>query len=465
MEHNKHQVRVTFHGGTGSVTGANFLLENVAETREGTNKILIDCGLYQGDRDADTMNYSPFAYDPADIDILIVTHAHADHIGRIPRLVKEGFSGKIYSTKATRELTELMFQDSLEIITYEAEKENKEPMYGQDDVKRALELWRTVSFHDPLDLGLGFHVSFFQAGHILGSAIAKFSYGSKNIVFTGDLGNSPDPILRDNEVVTDAHYMIMESVYGDRNHEEREERINKLKEAINETVAKKGVLLIPSFALERTQTVLYVLNELAESGEIPKIPVFLDSPLAIDITAVFKKYPELFNDQVQKRLKTDPDVFSFPGLVETYSMSDSKGILKVPGPKVIISSAGMSHAGRIIHHEKQYLDEAENMVLFIGYQAVGTLGRIIQDGAEKVTIFGKEVPIRATIRTISGYSAHKDSDHLLEFVGHSQDTLQHVFVTMGETKAALFLVQRIRDYLGIKATAPQLGDSIVLDMD
>ncbi len=460
----QQQVRVTFHGGTGWVTGANFLLENIAATRQETTKILIDCGLYQGDRDADTMNYSPFAYDPKDIDILIVTHAHADHIGRIPRLVQEGFAGKIYSTEATKDLTELMFQDSLDIITYEAEKENKEPLYTKADVNKALLLWKTISFHNPLELGNGFIVRLYQAGHILGSAIAKFSYGQKNIVFTGDLGNSPDPILRDNEIIDDAHYMIMESVYGDRNHEEREDRINKLKEVINETVAKKGTLLIPSFALERTQTILFILNELVETGSIPQVPVFLDSPLAIDITRVFKKYPELFNDTVQQRLTTDPDAFSFPGLVETYSINESKGIMKVHGPKIIISSAGMSHAGRIIHHEKQHLDEPETTVLFVGYQAVGTLGRIIQDGAPKVTIFGHEVPVRAKIVTISGYSAHKDSDRLLEFVGHSQDTLQHVFVTMGETKSSLFLVQRIRDYLGLPATAPELGDSVVLDM-
>ena len=464
MEKN-HQIRVSFHGGTGSVTGANFLLENLAESREETNRILVDCGLYQGDHDADAKNYTEFAYDPADIDILIVTHAHADHIGRIPRLVKEGFSGKIYSTEATRDLSAIMFQDSLQIIAREAEEQGREPLFEEIDVKGALELWKTVSFHDPLTIGKGFGVTFLQSGHILGSAIAKFTYGSKNIVFTGDLGNSPDPILCDNEFIEDADYMVMESVYGDRNHEEREERVNKLKEAILETIAKKGTLLIPSFALERTQLVLFILNELIESGEVPRIPVFLDSPLAIDVTQVFKKYPHLFNQRVQDMLRSDPDVFSFPGLTETYSINESKGIMWTKAAKSIIAAAGMSHAGRVIHHQKQHLDDPENMILFIGYQAVGTLGRIIQDGAEKVTIFGKEIPVRATIRTIPGYSAHKDSDRLLEFVERSQDTLKHVFVTMGETKSSLFFVQRIRDYLGVKATAPELHESVVLDMN
>ena len=461
---NDHQIKVSFHGGTGWVTGANFLLENVAESREETTKILIDCGMYQGSEEAQALNYADFVYDPADIDILIITHAHADHIGRVPKLVKDGFKGKIYSTDATRDITEIMFQDSLKIISYEAKKQNIEPMYARADVNKALSLWKTVSFHDPVSLPNGFTVTLYHAGHILGSAMAKFNYGSKNILFTGDIGNSPDPLLRDTETIDDADYMIIESVYGDRNHEDKEQRIEKLKEAINETIAKKGILMIPSFALERTQNILYVINNLIEDGEVPQVPVFLDSPLAIDITHVFKKYPELFNDDVQARMKTDPDVFSFPGFVETHSVEESKAIMRKPSPKIIVSSAGMSHAGRIIHHEKQYLDDPENMLLFIGYQAVGTPGRILQDGAKKMKLLGTEVEIKAQVRTISGYSAHKDSEHLVEFVSHSAERLKHVFVAMGEPKASLFLVQRIRDYLGVKATAPDQDDSVILDM-
>lgn len=461
---NDKQIKVSFHGGTGWVTGANFLLENIPTNSEKPTKILIDCGMYQGSEDAQVMNYADFEYGPKDIDILVVTHAHADHIGRVPKLVKDGFQGKIYSTEATFDIAKIMFQDSLNILEYEAKKQDIEPLYSQADVNRALELWKTVSFHDPVSLPGGFTVTLYLAGHILGSAMAKFSYGSKNIVFTGDLGNSPDPLLRDTEVINDADYMIIESVYGDRNHEEREERIEKLKEAIMETIAKNGILMIPSFALERTQNILYILNNLVEDGIIPKIPVFLDSPLAIDITNTFKKHPELFNDDVRQRMQTDPDIFDFPGFAETYSIEESKAIMRVPNPKIIVSSAGMSHAGRIIHHEKQYLDDPENMLLFIGYQAVGTPGRMLQDGAKKMKLLGKEVEIKAQIRTISGYSAHKDSDGLLEFVSHSGDRLKQVFVAMGEPKASLFLVQRIRDYLGIKATAPEKDTSVILDM-
>ena len=461
----KQQIKVTFHGGVGWVTGANFLLESVPnDSNEKSVKILIDCGMYQGGKNASEMNNMDFSYNPVDIDILIITHSHADHIGRVPKLVRDGFRGIIYSTEASYDLAKVMLADSLKIISYEAKKKNISPMYTEDDVKHALSLWKHISYHNPLEIKGGFVVTLHDAGHILGSAMVKFSYGNKNIVFTGDLGNSPDPLLRDTEIIDDADYMIIESVYGDRNHEEKEERIVKLKQVIMETIAKNGILMIPSFALERTQNILFVLNDLIETGKVPPIPVFLDSPLGINITNVFRKHIHLLNNTAREYLKHDSDIFSFPGFKETYSINDSKIIMRVPNPKIIISSSGMSHAGRIIHHEKQYLDDSANCLLFIGYQAVGTGGRIIQDGAKKIKILGKEVPIKSSVITISGYSAHKDSDHLVEFVGNSAHRLKQVFVAMGETKSSLFLVQRIRDYLGVKATAPNIHESVLLDM-
>lgn len=459
----KKQIQLTCYGGAGWVTGANFMVETMPETGP-HKKILIDCGMFQGGEESQTMNYTPFDYDPASVDVLVVTHAHADHIGRIPKLVRDGFRGVIYSTKATYDLTQIMFQDSLKILSYEAKKQDIDPLYTQKDVDHALSLWKTVNFHDTIKLNPDLSVSFHYAGHILGSSMIKLNYGSKKMLFSGDLGNSPDPLLQDTEVIDDVDYMLIESVYGDRNHEEIEERDSKLKAAIHETIARKGILMIPTFALERTQNILYIINNFIEDGEIPHIPVYLDSPLAIDITHTFKKYPELFNQHVQDRLTTDPDIFDFPGLTETHSRDESKAILRSENPKIIISSAGMSHAGRIIHHEKQYLDDPDNMLLFVGYQAVGTPGRILQDGAKKMKLLGKEVEIKAHIKTISGYSAHKDSDHLLEFISHSADHLKEVFVAMGEPKASLFLVQRIRDYLGIKAQAPEQGESFIIDM-
>jgi metallo-beta-lactamase family protein len=460
------KVKVSFYGGVGWVTGANFVIENIpSSSDEKITRIMIDCGMYQGGEEATVKNRESFAYNPSDIDILIVTHAHADHIGRVPKLVRDGFSGVIYSSKATQDLAGVMFDDSLKILNYEAKRDEVEPMYNEADVNKTLKLWHSEPLGKTCMLPSGFSVSFHIAGHILGSVMAKISYGTKKILFTGDLGNSPDPLLQDTETIDDVDYMVIESVYGDRNHEDRELRIEKLKSAILETIQKKGVLMIPVFALERTQNLLYILNDLVESGEIPKVPIFLDSPLAINITDIFKKNLDLMNDEVKKRLETDPDIFDFPGLTETYSIDDSKAIMRQHNPKIIISSAGMSHAGRIIHHEKQYLDDPNNMLIFIGYQAVGTVGRIIQDGAHQVTLLGKKIDIRAKVETISGYSAHKDSEHLIEFISASAEkNLKHVFVAMGETKSSLFLVQRIRDYLGVKATAPHQDEVVILDM-
>ena len=460
------KVKVSFYGGVGWVTGANFVIENIPSSPdEKITRIMIDCGMYQGGEEATVKNRESFAYNPSDIDILIVTHAHADHIGRVPKLVRDGFSGVIYSSKATQDLAGVMFDDSLKILNYEAKRDEVEPMYNEADVNRTLKLWHSEPLGKTFMLPGGFSVSFHVAGHILGSVMAKISYGTKKILFTGDLGNSPDPLLQDTETIDDVDYMVIESVYGDRNHEDRELRIEKLKSAILETIQKKGVLMIPVFALERTQNLLYILNDLVESGEIPKVPIFLDSPLAINITNIFKNNLDLMNDEVKKRLETDPDIFDFPGLTETYSIDDSKAIMRQHNPKIIISSAGMSHAGRIIHHEKQYLDDPNNMLIFIGYQAVGTVGRIIQDGAHQVTLLGKKIDIRAKVETISGYSAHKDSEHLVEFISASAEkNLKHVFVAMGETKSSLFLVQRVRDYLGVKATAPNQDEVVVLDM-
>ncbi len=460
-----YKMKLTFYGGVGWVTGANFLLETLPDKKTQGVKILVDCGMFQGGEESEKLNKEDFAYNPQDIDALVVTHAHADHIGRIPKLVRDGFKGTIYSTEATYDLAKLMLKDAFEIVSFEAQKKGEEPYYSEADLKKALSLWKHVPLHSDIPFGEELKVSLFDAGHILGSAMAVFSYGNKKIVFTGDLGNSPDILLKDTEIPEGVDYMVIESVYGDRNHENREDRIPLLRNAVLETIAKKGTLLIPSFALERTQVLLFLLNELIEKKEVPELPIFLDTPLGIDVTDIFRKHSYLFNSDIQNRMKEDTDIFSFPGLKETYTIDDSKSILRQKGPKIIISSAGMSHAGRIIHHHKQYLGDPSTLVLFVGYQSVGTLGRIIQDGAKKVTILGKEIPVRAKIETISGYSAHKDSQGLLDFVNQSSQKLKHVFVAMGELKSSLFLVQRIRDYLGIKATAPDVNESVVLDMN
>lgn len=449
---------ITFHGGAGTVTGSNFLLTL------GNVKIVIDCGLTQGEKYCDMCNYEPFPYDVSEVDYLFATHAHADHIGLIPKFVREGFRGTIFSTPATQDLSETMFSDAIKILNREAQHNGREPLYEAEDVRKTLSFWKGLEYHSELQLTPEISVCFKDAGHILGSAMIEFKYKGKKIVFTGDLGNSPSPLLKDTDEVVDADYMVMESVYGDRNHEGRERRVEMLQKAIEDISARKGTLMIPSFSIQRTQVLLYLINNFVEDGVLEKIPVYLDSPLAIKVTDIFKKYTHLLNAGVQKEIKGGDDIFNFPQFSNTKGVSESKAILKAPSPKIIIAGSGMSSGGRILHHEKQNLSDSKNMLLLVGYQAVGTLGRLIQDGVEEVTINDERVAVRAEIRTINGFSAHKDSDHLIEFVDKSHKTLKEVFVAMGEPKSSLFLVQRLRDYLGVKASSPEKGEIVELNI-
>ena len=455
-------LKLTFWGGVGAVTGANFLLEN------SELKILIDCGLVQDSHAAPEENTRPFEYDPASINFLFITHAHMDHIGRIPKLVKEGFRGAIYSTPETREIAPLMFEDAYKIMELEEREKGIPPLYRSEHVTQTLALWKTISYHETLTLLAGFSVYLKDAGHILGSAMYEFSYedsppsekasvGPRKIVFTGDLGNSPTPLLRDTEPVTDADYLVMESVYGDRNHEPKDERDQKFEDTLKRTIARGGAVIIPAFSLERTQVILYELNKLVESGKIPSVPVFLDSPLAIKVTAVYERISKYFNDEVKKQIAQGDDIFNFPKLKFSLKGQDSVAIDKVPNPKIVIAGSGMSTGGRIVHHELNYLPDSKSTVCLIGYQALGTLGRTLQDGVEEATINGENVPVKAEVVTIDGYSSHKDSDHLIEFVDGTKNTVKEVFVTMGEPKASLFLVQRLRDYVGVNAIFPERG--------
>jgi metallo-beta-lactamase family protein len=451
------KAKLTFAGGTGGPTGSNFLFE--AEGK----KILVDCGLVQGGKMNEDQNHEPFEYDTASIDMLFVTHAHLDHVGRIPFLVQSGFKGKIYSTPPTKDLAELMMEDGLHLMEKEAKRENKEPLYGPEDIKKALFLWETLPYHQEMPLADALSARFLDAGHILGSAMIEITYNSKKILFSGDLGNSPAPLLKDTEYVADIDYLLIESVYGDRVHEKREERQALLEDVLEETIKKKGVLLIPAFSLERTQELLFEMNDLVEHERIPEVPVFLDSPLAIKATAVYKKYESYFNTDAQAIIKSGDDVFKFPMLKFTEDSEDSKRILNVHAPKVIIAGSGMSNGGRILHHEKNYLSDPNTTLLLVGYQAVGTPGRLMQEGAKSVRIMGEEVQLRARVVNIHGYSAHRDTDGLFEFVEFMKDKVQKVFVVMGEPKASAFLSQRLRDYLGLKTSVPKKGEVVELE--
>jgi metallo-beta-lactamase family protein len=451
----KRNMTLTFCSGTGSVTGANFLLA------DDSIRILVDCGLQQGTALADELNWEPFPYNPKEIDVLIITHAHIDHIGRIPKLVHDGFRGAIYSTDATRALALPMLRDTINILSRD-KVHALDQIYTEETLETAFSLWEGKPYHTPFTLPTDITITFKDAGHILGSAIVECSINGVKAVFTGDLGNSPSPLLPDTEVITDATYMVIESVYGDRNHEGRSERRSRLKEVWEKAYARNATLIIPTFSLERSQELLFEINELVERRSVPVIPIFFDSPLAIRLTTIYKEYIHYFNTHAQELIKGGDDIFTFPGLHTTLLTEDSKDIIRVPNPKVVIAGSGMSNGGRVLHHEKHYLPDANNILLLTGYQSLGTLGRIIQDGAKSVRIGGEDVPVRAEIIEINGYSGHKDSDHLVAFVADTKKTLKKVYVAMGEPKSSLFLAQRLRDYVGVDATAPDTGASVTL---
>src|SRR3989344_6290203 len=451
-----HTATLGFYGGVGGVTGANFLVYT------GESRIFFDCGLVQCDRFSRNENAQPFAYDPASIDALIVSHAHADHIGRIPKLVRDGFHGVINATGPTRDLAVLMFRYAYNIMSAEARQHNEPLLYEEKDIARALSFWKGVAYKKEVDLEDGVSFVLQNAGHILGSAFVLLSRGGRTLVYTGDIGNSPQPLLDAPDIPTGYNYLIMESVYGDRLHEDTKERSNLLLSYIQDTIAKKGTLIIPAFSLERTQAMLYEVNNCVEQKLIAPIPVFLDSPLAIAVTDIYRKHKNYLKKEVQEQIERGDDIFDFPKLSFTKTVGESHEIARVPGPKIILAGSGMSHGGRLRGHEKNYLGDPDTTLLPVGYQTVGSVGRLLQDGAKHVSIDGIKVLVRARVANIEGYSGHADRDGLLNFVAESSEEAERVFVTLGEEKASLFLVQRLRDFLDVHATAPEAGSEVTI---
>ncbi len=450
-----YTLKLTFAGGTGSVTGANFLLEGEDK------KFLIDCGLNQGTKMADDKNWDPFIYDPSTIDILFITHAHIDHIGRIPKLFYDGFKGEIYSTIPTKDITRLMLEDTANILGH-SENELLKEIYSPKILEHVFQSWKVIDYHQDLAVG-PFIFRYRDAGHVLGSGMLELIYNNKKIVFTGDLGNSPSPLLRDTETLKNVDYLLMESVYGDRNHTERNVRRERLEATIEDNYKRKGTLVIPTFSLERSQELLFEIDQLVEHDRVPQMPIFFDSPLGIKLTTIYGKHSQYFNDFARKLVGEGNDIFNFPGLKSTLLTEESKDILHSTNPKIVIAGSGMSNGGRVLHHEANYLPNANNTLLLTGYQSLGTMGRAIQDGAKEVHINGQTVLVRANVVFIDGYSGHKDSDHLVAFVENIADTVKKVFVVMGEPKSAMYLTQRLRDYLGVMAYAPAENDVIELD--
>lgn len=449
-------MKVTFFGGAKSVTGANHLLEI------GGKRILIDCGMQQGGKEETLWNYNDFPYDPASIDYLFLTHAHIDHIGRVPKLVREGFKGKIIATAPTIDLAKLSLVDSAGIIAREAEQFGKEPFFNMDDVQATDKYYVKHNYFDDLDLGNGIKVEILNAGHVLGSAMFRFEHEGTSITFTGDLGNDPSPLIPPSSFIEQTDYLVMESVYGNRNHDPSNIGSKLLKEIALETIERGGVLLIPSFSLERSQIVLYYLNNLIESNELPEIPVFLDSPLAIKMTEVFRKHVHYFKDEVKRQIMGGDDIFDFPKLTFTETVDDSKAIANAKSPKIIIAGNGMSTAGRILHHEKFFLSGEKNTLLVVGYQAQGSIARQIMDGAKTVKIHHKEVKAKAHLHEITAFSAHADQRQLRNFVHNKVKTKpKGVFIVQGDEEAAVSLGSKLEED-GFEVTIPEEGQSVDL---
>lgn len=434
------------------VTGSNYLLEI------GDKKILIDCGMYQTTRFSDEKNYEKFPYNPRDIEAVFVTHAHLDHTGRLPKLKRDGFGGEIYSSEPTRDFAELMLLDSEHVLLQESEKTGSPVLYTAGDVLNTMSAWRGIPYHKRLEFK-NFAVTFYDAGHILGSSFILIEAEGKRLVFSGDLGNTPAPIIMPTEHIKNVDYCIIESTYGGRVHESGVKRKDFIQAVIKETMLDGGVLMIPAFAMERTQELLFELDELVEAKRIPKVPIFIDSPLAIKLTAVYQKYENYFNKETANLIKSGDQIFNFSGLHMTLSAEQSKDINNVPPPKIIVAGSGMSQGGRILHHEIRYLGDPKNTILFVGYQASGSLGRQIFDGQKMVKIFNEDVIVRAKVKSIGSYSAHADQPKLLNWLEPMHANLKKIFIVHGEVEQSLALSESIKEHLHIHSEIPKLGAS------
>ena len=459
-------LKLTCYGGAETVTGSNFLVEGPK------GKILIDCGLEQGKDFAEKETYAPFAYDVPSIDALVITHAHLDHIGRAPKLIKEGFKGKVFMTAATKDLTELMLRDTVDILAQTAHQHGLDLLYTDDDITKFMARVEVLAYHEEKEVAPGLSVYLRNTGHILGSASVRVKdmEDGTTLALTGDIGNTPSPYLPDWEAITDADAILMESVYGDRVNTDKRDRVPLLRDTIKRALERGGAILIPAFSIERTQLMLYEFSKLMESGELPHIPVFLDSPLAINATELYEKWgSEYFKPAAEEELHRRHELFKFPFLTETPTRQDSEEILKSPNPKIIMAGAGMSHGGRIGHWEQKFLPDPTTTLIIVGYQAPGSPGRLLQDGSPHVRLGGVDVRVRAKIETFVGWSAHADRDGLLDFaraaLPENGGKTKNFFVALGEPASARFLAQRIHDYLGSNAVVPVQGESFEITKD
>lgn len=467
-------MRISFLGAAETVTGSCYMCE-IEEI-----KLLIDCGMFQGGSKADELNHDDFLFNPADIDYVLLTHAHIDHSGRIPQLVKRGFKGKIITTNATKDLCSIMLPDSAFIQETETEWINRkrqragrpliEPLYTADDAKEALKFFEGIEYNQLFNINSNITIRFQNAGHILGSAILEIWVremdGELKLVFSGDLGSKNSPLLDFPAIIEEADYVVMESTYGNRLHKDTKNKALHLLDIILETASKGGNVVIPSFAIERTQEILYALNMLkeAKTSMLKNIPVFVDSPLAINATRIFKDNSAYLNKATNDLINSGDDPFEFPNLIFTETADESRTINFEKQSCIIISASGMCDAGRIKHHLKHNLWRKECCVVFVGYQAKESLGRKIIEGAKAVKLFGEEINIQSSIYSILGFSGHADQQGLLDWVESFKKKPKKIFLTHGEEDAIAELSKLITEKFQISNEIPKMGETIELSV-
>ena len=474
-------MKITFLGATRMVTGSNFLVEAAGK------KFLVDCGMYQGSASDEFENEAPFLFDVNEIDFMLLTHAHIDHSGRIPKLYNEGFRNKVYAHKATCDLCTLMLPDSGHIQETEVEWKNKkrkrkgeepiEPIYTAEDAVRCLEIFEPVQYDQIIEITPEIHVRFNDAGHMLGSSIIEVwvKEGDKETktVFTGDIGNNDIPLLSPPTMIEDTDFLVMESTYGSRLHMRNDEKAEIFLDVVSETLDNGGTVVIPSFAVGRTQEILYEINKLKdEYGDdeefrrkyktIMKAPVYVDSPLAISATEVFRENTEIFDEETKEEIMRGDNPLEFPGLKFTRTADESKVLNEDQTPSIIISASGMCEVGRIKHHLKHNLWNPKSTILFVGYQAPGTLGYSIVNGAKTVKIFGEEIAVNARIEYIEGYSGHADQELLMNCIYSYIKKPKHIFLVHGEPESQDVLADKIEEETKIGVTIPEFGETYEL---